>query len=92
MSIYLNTPEAVHAEHQYRTERLRRAARRPLFGLRRRTASERPISEPARPMVVPLPADQPTAGSAAAGVPVQSGSSAEPGRPRAGAGPRRHAA
>jgi hypothetical protein len=92
MSLYWNTPEAVRAEHQYRTERLRRAARRPLFGLRRRTAAAQPPTEPVRPMVVPLPAGQPTAGSAATGVPAQSGSPAEPGRLRAGTGPRRHAA
>jgi hypothetical protein len=92
MSLYLNTPEAVRAEHQYRTERLRQAARRPLFGFRRRVAAQQPATESARPMVVPLPTDQPSARSAAAGVPAQSSPSAEPGRPRAGAASRRHAA
>jgi hypothetical protein len=95
MSLYWNTPEAVHAEHQYRTERLRRAARRPLFGLRRRPVGAQAVAEQARIarlMVGPTPADPPTAGSTVAGVPAQLGPSPEPRRLRAGAGSGRHAA
>lgn len=97
MSLYWNTPEAVRAQHEYRTEQLRRAARRPLIRLRRSPAAGQVTTDGATreqprtglPVVRPLPVVGPE--QVGPEVPVRASALRdEPRRPRAGAGSGRH--